>query len=50
MPDPNDDWLGRLPDKIREAVENGQFDQIPPRFRKLLQRYFERMAEIESDR
>jgi hypothetical protein len=50
MPNPEDDWLGRLPDKLRQAVLNGEYDKLPPKFRKLLERYLKRLAEVESDR
>ena len=49
-PDPNQEWLGRLPGKIREAYQNGEWDRIPEKWRKLIQEYTRKMAEIESDR
>ncbi len=49
-PDPNEEWLGRLPGKIRQAYQNGEWDKIPEKWRKLIQDYTRRMAEIESDR
>jgi chemotaxis protein histidine kinase CheA len=49
-PDPIKEWLGRLPSKIRQAYQNGEWDRIPERWRKLIQEYTRKMADIESDR
>lgn len=49
-PDPSQEWLGRLPGKIRQAYQNGEWDRIPEKWRKLIQEYTRKMAEIESDR
>jgi hypothetical protein len=49
-PDPSQEWLGRLPGKIRQAYQNGEWDKIPEKWRKLIQDYTRKMAEIESDR
>ncbi len=49
-PDPSKEWLGRLPSKIRQAYQNGEWDRIPEKWRKLIQEYTRKMAEIESDR
>ena len=42
--------LNSIPEKIRMAVKNGEWDKIPARYRELLQDYTKRMAEIESER
>jgi len=49
-PDPSQEWLGRLPGKIRQAYQNGEWDKIPEKWRRLIQEYTRKMAEIESDR
>ena len=49
-PDPKEDWLSRLPEKIRLAYKNGEWERIPEKYRQLIEAYTKRMAEIESDR
>ena len=49
-PDPNEEWLRRLPEKIRLAYKNGEWNRIPEKYRRLIEAYTKRMAEIESDR
>jgi len=49
-PNPDEDWMATLPEKIRQAVKNGEWDRIPARYRELIQEYTKRMAELESER
>jgi hypothetical protein len=38
----------RLPDKVREAIDNGDFDQIPERYRELVREFTRALAEKEK--
>jgi hypothetical protein len=47
-PDPKDAagvFFARLPDKVREAVLNGDFDQVPEKYRDLLREWTRALAE-----
>jgi hypothetical protein len=49
-PDPRDAkgvFLAKLPDKVREAVLNGDFDQVPERYRDLIREWTKTLAEKE---
>ncbi len=47
-PDPNADWLANLPEKVRQAYLNGEWEVIPPKWRELIEAYTKKVAE--SDR
>ncbi len=43
-----DDWLATLPDKVRQALLNGEDDRIPARWRKLIEEYLKKIADLEG--
>lgn len=47
-PDPERDWMALLPEKMRQAVKNGDWDKVPPKWRKLIEEYTKKMSDIES--
>ncbi|MCU0722007.1 MAG: hypothetical protein MUC63_00050 [Planctomycetes bacterium] len=47
-PDPNAEWLANLPEQVRQAYLNGEWEVIPLRWRKLIEEYTKRVAS--SDR
>lgn len=38
-------FSAKLPDKVREAIENGDFDQIPERYRDLIREWTKALSE-----
>ncbi len=51
-PPPPKDLLGvfsaKLPDKVREAIENGDFDQIPEKYRDLIREWTKALSEQDA--
>jgi hypothetical protein len=41
-------FFAKLPDKVREAVLNGDFDQVPERYRDLIREWTIKLAEQEE--
>src|SRR5258706_389239 len=41
-------FLARLPDKVREAIENGDFDQIPEKYRDLIREWTKALSEQDK--
>ncbi len=41
-------FFAKLPDKVREAVLNGDFDQVPERYRDLIREWTRTMSEKEA--
>lgn len=49
-PDPDREWLANLPEKVRQAFLNGDWEILPEKWRDLIEAYRTRLAEEESDR
>jgi hypothetical protein len=47
-PDPNADWLANLPEQVRQAYLNGEWEVIPLRWRRMIEEYTKKVAS--SDR
>ena len=43
-----DGWAVGLPPKIREAVANGNLNDVPPEYRELLERYYRKLADPDN--
>ena len=41
-------FLAKLPDKVREAVLNGDFDQVPEKYRELVREWTKALSEQEA--
>ncbi len=42
-------FLARLPDKVREAVLNGDFDQVPEKYRELVREWTKALSEKDAE-
>ncbi len=42
-------FFAKLPDKVREAVLNGDFDQVPEKYRELVREWTKALAEREAE-
>jgi hypothetical protein len=41
-------FLAKLPDKVREAVENGDFDQVPEKYRDLIREWTKALSNADK--
>ena len=42
-------FLAKLPDKVREAVENGDFDQVPEKYRDLIREWTKALSAADKE-
>jgi hypothetical protein len=47
--DPSREWLPRLPDKVREARVNGNFEEIPEKYRSLIEAWTKKLSDLDDD-
>jgi len=43
-------FLARLPDKVREAVENKDFDKVPEKYRELVREWSLKLAAMDAEK
>jgi hypothetical protein len=46
--DPKSVFFAKLPDKVREAVTNGDFDQVPEKYRDLIREWTKALSEKDK--
>jgi hypothetical protein len=46
-PDSYERW-GNLPEKLREQLQQGNFESFPPQYRELLERFYKRLGDAEK--
>ncbi len=41
-------WIAQLPPRLRDKVRSGNFEDVPEKYRPIIEAYFKKLAEIEK--